>query len=54
MTGGGFGGCTISLVEARHTAAFVEAVRAGYQAETGTKPDIYVLSATSGARESIG
>ena len=54
MTGGGFGGCTISLVEARHTALFVEAVRAGYEADTGTKPDIYVLSATSGARESIG
>jgi galactokinase len=54
MTGGGFGGCTISLVEAHHSAGFVEAVRAGYEADTGTKPDIYVLSATSGARESIG
>ncbi|HZS70192.1 MAG TPA: galactokinase [Candidatus Acidoferrum sp.] len=54
MTGGGFGGCTISLVEARATSAFVEAVRAGYQSDTGVKPEIYVLSATSGARECIG
>ena len=53
MTGGGFGGCTISLVEARHTAPFVEAVRSAYEADTGLKPEIYVLSATSGARECI-
>jgi galactokinase len=41
MTGGGFGGCTVSLVEATAAEAFVEAVGPAYEKATGLKPMIF-------------
>lgn len=35
MTGGGFGGCTVTLVEEPHAAAAAAAIAAGYKARTG-------------------
>ena len=35
MTGGGFGGCTVTLVEEPHAAAASAAIAAGYRARTG-------------------
>jgi galactokinase len=49
MTGGGFGGCTINLVDAAHSLEFQRQVAAGYQSATGLKPDIYVCEASRGA-----
>ena len=51
MTGGGFGGCTISLVESSHVEDFVNQVASGYAIETGLTPDVYVCRAQGGARE---
>jgi galactokinase len=51
MTGGGFGGCTINLVEKAHTDAFRRAVASEYQAATGYTPDIYVCHASEGVQE---
>ncbi len=51
MTGGGFGGCTINLVQAEHVDEFKAAVAPGYQKATGKKPTIYVSSAVEGAEE---
>jgi galactokinase len=51
MTGGGFGGCTISLVESSHVEDFVNQVASGYAIETGLTPDVYVCRAQDGARE---
>jgi galactokinase len=51
LTGGGFGGCTVNLVAADKTQAFVDAMRAGYLSATGTKADIYVSRASAGAHE---
>jgi galactokinase len=51
MTGGGFGGCTISLVRANSVDAFKRTVAAGYEEGTGLKPEIYVCSAADGASE---
>ena len=42
MTGGGFGGCIVSLVDASDMEAFVEAVRAGYERRIGKRPEFYV------------
>lgn len=48
MTGGGFGGCAIALVDAAHTEAIVRTLKAGYQQRTGITPEIYICSAADG------
>jgi galactokinase len=49
MTGGGFGGCTVSLVQPRAVDVFVEHVRRAYQQSSfGKTPDVYVTTATAG------
>ena len=50
MTGGGFGGCTINLVNADRVAQFEESITRGYQQATGISPQIIVCSAAGGAR----
>jgi galactokinase len=49
MTGGGFGGCTINLVDAEHAAEFQGQTSAEYRAATGLRPDIYICEASQGA-----
>ena len=51
MTGAGFGGCTVSIVEKERVPAFIEAVGASYEAATGLKPAFYVSEAGDGVRE---
>lgn len=51
MTGGGFGGCTINLVDASKTQEFQAHVSRRYKEVTGIVPDIYVCSAADGAQE---
>jgi galactokinase len=49
LTGGGFGGCTINLVERAHAAQFSEELSARYATETGIVPQVFVCHASSGA-----
>ena len=49
MTGGGFGGCTITLVRSGSVEAFREKVTQEYKEKTGIRPDLYVCSAAQGA-----
>jgi galactokinase len=49
MTGGGFGGCTVNLVEEKHTAEFAGKIAERYRAKTGIAPNVYVCSAADGA-----
>lgn len=49
MTGAGFGGCAVALVEQDQTDDFVKRVAADYKAQTGNTPAIYVCNATNGA-----
>jgi galactokinase len=51
MTGGGFGGCTITLVKENAIEDFKENVASRYRAETGLNPDIFVVNASNGASE---
>ncbi len=51
MTGGGFGGCTVNLVEAKHADKFAAALTKKYQKETGVKPEIYICEASDGAAQ---
>jgi galactokinase len=48
MTGGGFGGCTITLIKSECLEAFQLSVSEGYERATGRKPEIYVCSAADG------
>ena len=48
MTGGGFGGCTISLVEASAVETFKEKVARGYRAATGLEPQIFTSRPAAG------
>jgi galactokinase len=49
MTGGGFGGCTINLVQAAESDEFCKHVVKGYEAAFGYAPKIYVCEASQGA-----
>jgi len=51
LTGGGFGGCTINLVEREEAAAFSEALGARYATETGIVPQIMICHASDGAHK---
>ena len=48
MTGGGFGGCTITLIQADCVETYQRTVREGYERATGRKPEIYVCSTADG------
>ena len=49
MTGGGFGGATINLVDAPSAEAFAESVAKAYQKETGITAGIYTCMPADGA-----
>jgi galactokinase len=49
MTGAGFGGCTVNLVEPGATAALRRAVEADYTARTGLEPMVLPVAAAAGA-----
>src|SRR5215469_9315426 len=49
MTGGGFGGCTINLVEEKQVENFRERMAAGYEQAAGGAPEIYISAAADGA-----
>jgi galactokinase len=51
MTGGGFGGCTVSLVAADAVAGFAERLAQDYTAATGKNPDIFVCTPGAGVAE---
>jgi len=51
MTGGGFGGSTVNLVDAGHVDNFTRTVAAGYEQSTSLKPEIYVCEASKGAEQ---
>jgi galactokinase len=51
LTGGGFGGCTVNLVESAHAREFAERLRDGYKQATGIDAEIYLCHASAGARE---
>jgi galactokinase len=53
MTGGGFGGCTIKLVETEHAEEFQHGISVEYANKMGLRPDIYLCKASQGA-EVIG
>ena len=49
MTGAGFGGCAVALVDAARCTAFAEEVGQAYEAETRLMPAVYISTAAAGA-----
>ena len=49
MTGAGFGGCAVALVQGAAADAFASAVATEYHRVTGISPSIYVCAASNGA-----
>ncbi|GAF65756.1 galactokinase [Bacillus sp. TS-2] len=50
MTGAGFGGCTVSLVEDSQVESFCQNVEAAYEKEIGYKPTFYLSEAGEGVK----
>ena len=50
MTGAGFGGCTVSIVEGDHAGSFMEKLGAVYTEKTGLRADFYLPGIGDGAR----
>ena len=49
MTGAGFGGCAVAVVESGAADSFSRTVAADYEKQTGHTPALYVCRASSGA-----
>ena len=50
ITGGGFGGCTVSIVENDAVERFREEILNGYKEKCGKTAEIYVVDVGEGAR----
>jgi galactokinase len=48
LTGAGFGGCTINLVEAEQVQAFIDGLKAGYLERTSRHAQVYLCRASQG------
>jgi galactokinase len=49
MTGGGFGGCAVALVDAEQTGRILDEVRGRYRHRTGIDPTMFLTRAAPGA-----
>ncbi len=51
ITGGGFGGCTVSIVENDAVDRFIETIGPAYKEKTGNEAEFYVVDIGEGARK---
>jgi galactokinase len=49
LTGAGFGGCTVNLVEEEKAPEFIQGLSEGYQRKTGREAQVYLCQASAGA-----
>ena len=54
MTGGGFGGSTVHLVDMRHADEFRRRMAQAYETQTGKHPETYLCAPAEGASEVTG
>jgi len=53
LTGGGFGGCTVNVVEKGHAADFAKSLAERYSKATGIAPQIMICHASAGAHKEL-
>ncbi len=53
LTGAGFGGCTVNLVEENQAASFMESLQDGFRLKTGKDTKVYLCKASAGARATM-
>jgi galactokinase len=51
LTGAGFGGCTINLVEEARSQTFINSLEGGYLSVTGNEAQVYLCQASEGASQ---
>ncbi len=51
ITGGGFGGCTVSIVKNEAVDTFTRALETEYMKKVGHKPEFYIVDVGEGARK---
>lgn len=51
MTGAGFGGCTVTLIEEGEVSAFIQQLRSAYEQKFTMQADCYIANIGNGARE---
>jgi galactokinase len=49
LTGAGFGGCTINLVEEKQAEGFIQSLQQGYLVKIGRQAQVYLCQASNGA-----
>lgn len=54
MTGAGFGGCTVSLVQEEYVETFIKEVGDNYKKRINLEPEFYVANVGQGAYEVKG
>ena len=53
LTGAGFGGCTVNLVEDKDASTFIRGLQDGYRMRTGREPEVYLCKASAGAEAKL-
>ena len=53
LSGAGWAGCTVNLVQSEDAEAFAESLRTGYDRRTGLVPDVHICHAADGASSRI-
>ncbi|HEY5592529.1 MAG TPA: galactokinase [Paludibacter sp.] len=53
MTGGGFGGCTVSLVKDEAIDTYIKEVGAAYESKIGIKPEFYIAEIGDGVKKHV-
>jgi galactokinase len=53
LTGAGFGGCTVNLIEEIDAPAFIEGLQEGYRKRTGREAKVYLCKASAGAEAKL-
>jgi galactokinase len=53
LTGAGFGGCTVNLVEEKHAHEFIQGLQESYRTKTGRETEVYLCKASAGAEARV-